>query len=81
MAGIPHILIDLADARPPYRDGPATAATQSSLPAPKTVKTHPSGKNARKENANIYFIGTATTSVLAFCIQEMLHLVTQVQCT
>lgn len=62
MTGIPHILIDLDDARPPYRDAPATHATKSALPQPSALKTHPTGKAVGQENASIYFIGTATTS-------------------
>jgi hypothetical protein len=53
-----HISIDPSNLQPPTRDE-SVADVPEALPAAKASKKHPSKPG--KENASIYFVGTATT--------------------
>ncbi len=54
-----HLTLDPSVSEPPTRDLPAGAKPPAQLPEAKETKLHPS--NAGGENANLFFVGTATT--------------------
>ncbi|EIM84923.1 Metallo-hydrolase/oxidoreductase [Stereum hirsutum FP-91666 SS1] len=63
------ITLDPSVNKAPYRDADAAGVHHhhhqhdlaKNLPEPKSLKSHPSGADTGKENASIYFVGTATT--------------------
>lgn len=55
------LVLDPSKPEPPTRDNPhGSTDYPTSLPSAKETKIHPSGSNGR-ENASIFFVGTATT--------------------
>jgi hypothetical protein len=58
MASLPHLLIDPTVNESPLRNPVSKAPT--SLPIAKENKSHPTAVNT-KDNASIFFVGTATT--------------------
>ncbi|KAL9041038.1 MAG: hypothetical protein Q9214_004253 [Letrouitia sp. 1 TL-2023] len=54
-----HLSIDPSQNEPATRDFPQDRALSTSLPDAKETKVHP--RNAGKENASLFFVGTATT--------------------
>ena len=59
-----YLTIDPSHAQPATRDLPTGATVPDSLPDPKATKFHPT--NAGGENAQLLFVGTATT-ILYVC--------------
>jgi L-ascorbate metabolism protein UlaG (beta-lactamase superfamily) len=68
MASLLHLVLDPNADESPLRT--SSTAIPSSLPAPKSIKAHPTKLDA-KENASIFFVGTATTIVEWECIRFM----------
>lgn len=54
-----HLTLDSSQGKAPTKDG--VFDLQKSLPNPKQSLSHPNGIGLGKENASIYFVGTATT--------------------
>lgn len=54
-----HLILDPSQGKAPTKDG--VFDPQKTLPNPKQSLTHPNGIGSGKENASIYFVGTATT--------------------